>query len=130
MPAMDREADVDDSLDPSRIQRGLLRILDDNAAEQLEKLFEERQSKEGRSHKVRLEELRDPSQCHKWLWALGPWRQKALPAEEYVVAVRLGLGAGLFDEDVICGYCHTSVLDRYGHHALWCAGSCATRGNG
>ena len=126
-PAMDDEVpSEDDGLDPSRIQRGLLRILDTDVVEQLSDQFER---EERLGHKLRLDELRAASQCHDWLWALGPWRQKALPEDEYVIAVRLRLGAGLFDEDVTCGYCHTNVLDRFGHHALWCAGSCATRGH-
>ncbi|WP_218275788.1 hypothetical protein, partial [Pseudomonas sp. GW101-1A09] len=66
---------------------------------------------EGRlGHAERLRDLRAPGQCNNWLWALGSQRNELLPAEDYVTAVCLRLGATIFDEDLICGLCG-DVLD-------------------
>ena len=40
-----------------------------------------------------LRDLRDPGTNHAWLWELGRKKQEALPAEEFVICLRLRLGA-------------------------------------
>ena len=75
-----------------------------------------------------MEDLSDASQCHTWLWALGSKKQRRLPHEEYVIAVRLRLGASVIDADVQCQLCGSPV-DRRCIHALTCAIGEATRGH-
>ena len=81
------------------VQRGVLRIRDQGLTDDYIEGFQ----RLGRTEHVhRLNELRHPETCHKWLWALGKARQELLPAEEYVTAVRLRLGATIMDEDRLC----------------------------
>ena len=115
-----------DGFDPSKVQRGLLQIIDSLVVERLTADFE----RSGRlSHVLRINEIGDESQDHSWLWALGKRKQQVLPEEEFVIAVRLRLGADLIEDAITCAYCHEQMLDSSGHHALVCAGSHATRGH-
>jgi len=115
-----------DDLDPSKVQRDPLQIIDSLVVERLTTAFE----RSGRlSHVLRINEIGDESQDHSWLWALGKRKQQVLPEEEFVIAVRLRLGADLIDDAITCAYCHEQMLDSSGHHALVCAGSHATRGH-
>ena len=71
----------------------------------------------------------ETSQDHSWLWASRKQKQQVLSEEEFVIAVRLRLGADLIDDAITCAYCHEQTLDSSGHHALVRAGSHAVRGH-
>ena len=114
------------SLDAGHPQRGISHIVDEHCMDALTERF---QSNSQPQHVARLRDIRHPNQCHDWLWALGARKQAALPAEEFVVAVRLRLGASVIDDVTTCSYCHDHLIDSSGLCALQCAGSCATRGH-
>ena len=65
----------------------------------------------------------------KWLWALGHKKQQTLPHEEFVIAVRLRLGASLIDSEAVCKLCGNAPIDRCCHHPLTCAIGEATKGH-
>jgi hypothetical protein len=98
-PEMQPFLDADD-FDPSKVQSGLLQIIDSLVVERLTADFE----RSGRlSHVLRINEIGDESQDHSWLWALGKRKQQVLPEEEFVIAVRLRLGADLIDDAIPVG---------------------------
>ena len=74
-----------------------------------------------------MDDLRHAKTDHSWLWSLST--HQALIVEdrdEYVEAVRVGLGAGGPPEGTQCRVCGTSALDRAGGQATCCE---STRGH-
>ena len=66
LDAVDNEMSIDghENLNPSRVQQGILRILDQDVAAALSQKYVDDNRPE---HQLRLDELRDSSQCHDWL---------------------------------------------------------------
>ncbi len=77
----------------------------------------------------RLQELRDPSVSHDWLWALNPAHGAHVPEREFLTCLRLRLGFHFVDDAMVCPKCGKAVLDRSCHHALCCAQGESTKGH-
>ena len=77
----------------------------------------------------RLAEIRDPSCSHDWLWAINPAHGVTLPADDFITAVRIRLGAPIASDPAPCASCGEAVLDTCGSHALRCARAASTKGH-
>ena len=77
----------------------------------------------------RFNELRDDSVHHEWLWAIGRDAPGELPADEFITAVRLRLGADYADESVPCRSCGRAFFCPTAYHALCGACGPSTRGH-
>ena len=77
----------------------------------------------------RVNELRDDSVSHEWLWAIGRDAPGELPADEFITAVRLRLGADHADESVPCRSCRGAFLCPRAYHDLCCACGPSTMGH-
>ena len=77
----------------------------------------------------RLNDLRDQTCSHDWLYALNPAHGVTLAPEDFLEAVRIRLGAPLMHEPCICASCGEAVLDTFGSHALRCAKAACTVGH-
>jgi len=65
----------------------------------------------------RVRELRDPSVNHDRLWAFNPSHGACLGPDEFVLAVRLRIGAPILAEPVTCPRCKAGRLDTCCVHA-------------
>ena len=108
-----------------RLQHSLARLADKHAMDALAHGFRTAGREED---VVRLSELRDPSVCHEWLWAMGSPPAGGLEADVFVTAVRLRLGANHSQEPQFCQQC-SGVLDPMAHHASCCAPGPSTEGH-
>ena len=78
----------------------------------------------------RLDDLQDTSaQQHTWWQALNPQISCVLPEEEWVIAMRIRLGAPVLPVDGVCGCCGSQRIDARGYHALCCAMGESTKGH-
>ena len=78
----------------------------------------------------RLADLQDASaQEHTWWQQLNPETDRLLPDSEWIVAMRLRLGAPVIPVDGLCGYCGERCMDSNGYHSLCCALGESTRGH-
>ena len=78
----------------------------------------------------RTRELRDPSVCHDWLWALNRAHGACMRDDRFRVAVRLRIGANMLDDEINCARCDRAILDRKCLHALCCVQAESTRRQG
>lgn len=76
----------------------------------------------------RLQDLRDPSVSHDWLWHLSPAHGPTVPRADFQTAVRLRLGAPCVEESTECGHCG-ACLGTTGAHAFCCSLAEATKGH-
>ena len=74
----------------------------------------------------RIDELRDPTVSHEWLWSLVPSSRRTVESDAYVDAVRLRLGA--CEGPPTCKCCGRRVRVN-GRHAHNCASGPATVGH-
>ena len=72
------------------LQGRLCSIIDD---EKCKDLLSDLDGRGLRARSNRLQELRDPSVCHRWLWKASPVHGPSVPSCEFLIAVRLRLGA-------------------------------------
>ena len=108
------------------LQRALSQLVDEDKLDRLvETLVEAGQWQSVR----RLEDLRDPSVVHEWLWALNPAHGAYMAPDEYVTSVRIRLGADHIDEAITCAKCGEAVLGKDCYHALCCAPAESTIGH-
>ena len=119
-------AEDNESETESNLQSGLCSIIDERRANDLEALLRQREDWYG---KRRLGELRDRTVSHEWLWSLNPCHGPVVPPTQYLIAVRLRLGAPSIDVPMMCPGCGLEKLDRACQHALSCALPEATRGH-
>ena len=110
----------------ARLQSRLSRIVDANAVDEVSS---DLTSRELWDDVRRVNELRDDSVSHEWLWAIGRDAPGELPADEFITAVRLRLGADHADESVPCRSCGRAFLCPKAYHALCCACGPSTRGH-
>ena len=110
-----------------KLQRAITRKLDHIRLQRLR----DRMAGEGLEEDVRrLDDLMDtPAQEHTWWRSLNPQTDKVLPEEEWVIAMRVRLGAPVLPADGICGYCGAQRMDARGYHALCCALGESTKGH-
>ena len=108
------------------LQWKLSRIVDANA---MDEVSSDITSRELWDDVRRVNELRDNSVSHEWLWAIGRDAPGELPADEFITAVRLRLGADHADESVPCRSCGRALLCPKAYHALCCACGPSTRGH-
>ena len=109
-----------------RLQKTLTRILDKMAAASLVSEAEA----EGRSPDVkRLRDLSDDSVNHEYLWLLGEGLDEGLNGEDFLVDIRLRLGASQCDDNPICRVCQRVRVDVQANHAQCCAPGPATVGH-
>ena len=73
----------------------------------------------------RVNELRDESVSHDWLWSI----DGGLDHHEFIAAVRVRLGAQHFDEPQLCQACGSHILNPQCTHAHCCAPGENTRGH-
>ncbi|CAK0846886.1 unnamed protein product [Prorocentrum cordatum] len=100
-----------------RLQRDLTRVADRTLSTGLS-----RARASGDADAVhRLQELCHPNQCHDWLWAISPHKGRIMTSEEFALAVRIRLGAGGPDEEVVCANCGECIIGPSGSHGLLCA---------
>jgi hypothetical protein len=110
----------------ARLQSRLSRIVDANA---MDEVSSELTSRQLWSDVRRVNELRDDSVSHEWLWAIGRDAPGELPADEFITAVRLRLGADHADEAMPCRSCGRAFLCPKAYHALCCASGPSTKGH-
>ena len=78
---------------------------------------------------LRLQELRNPTTSHSWLWALNPAHGAFVPARQFLTCLRLRVGFRFLDDALVCPRCGKAVLDSSCHHALCCAIGESTKGH-
>ena len=102
-----------------RIQHALTSVLDKMKMDKLQQTFVD----EGLEEDIRrLADLQDASaQEHTWWQQLNPETDRLLPDSEWIVAMRLRLGALVIPVDGLCGYCGERCMDSNGYHSLCCA---------
>ena len=108
------------------LQSQLNKITDDR---RLEGLSHDLETNRDWEHVRRINDLRDPTVDHRWLWALSNGHGLKMTNEEYALAIRIRLGCRLFDDAEICPMCKTQVLDPAGYHTTCCAKGESTRGH-
>ena len=109
-----------------RLQRTLTKLLDSAAGANLiaEADFQ------GRTHDaVRLRDLADTSVNHEYLWLLGDAPTGGLSNEDFIIDVRLRLGASQCDDSRMCGACGRCRLDVRVCRAQCCAPGPANAGH-
>lgn len=107
------------------LQRRLCSIIDDGKCKEL---LSELESRGLRSRSNRLQELSDPSVCHRWLWKASPVHGPIAPSCEFLLAVRLRLGAACADATTRCTRCN-ALMGEDCAHGLLCARPEATKGH-
>ena len=101
-----------------RLQHKLSKILDETVAE---RLCDEAASAGRRCDAIRLRDLADPSVNHEYLWLMGDAPTGGLSGDDFIIDVRLRLGASQCDDSRLCGSCQRSRLDVQANHAQCCA---------
>ena len=109
-------AEDNENENESNLQSNLCSIVDDCRATALEELLRRREDWPGKSC---LEELRDETVSHEWLWSLNPCHGPIVPPTHYLVAVRLRLGAPAIEIAMTCPRCGREELDRSCTHAFY-----------
>ena len=110
----------------ARLQHALSKIIDKAAASALA----DEAHGEGRiGDASRLRDLADPTVNHEYLWLLGEAPTGGLGGEDFVIDVRLRLGASQCDDSRLCGACQRARLDIKGEHAQCCAPGPANTGH-
>ena len=77
----------------------------------------------------RIRDLRESAKSGLWWTALNPRTSHVLSAEDWIIAMRLRLGASIFSSPQCCHLCGECVLDTKGYHALCCARGESTVGH-
>ena len=110
-----------------RIQHALTSVLDKIQLHTLQQRFVD----EGLEEDIRrLADVQDASvQEHTLRQQLNPETNRLLPDSEWIVAMRLRLGALVIPVDGLCGYCGERCMDSNGYHSLCCALGESTRGH-
>ena len=75
-----------------------------------------------------LDDLRAPDTDHSWLWLLATPTGDEVRGQEFIVAVRVRIGADVMAAGQPCRCCG-GILDAKGHHAMRCAPGESTRGH-
>ncbi|CAK0833355.1 unnamed protein product, partial [Prorocentrum cordatum] len=121
---------IEDPEHPDAAARGGLqaRLSDLVAGVRLDGIYAELQRQEDWSGLHLLDDLRDPDTDHSWMWVLSSATGDHVRAGEFVVAVRLRLGAPVLEAPATCACCG-GELDRECRHALRCAPGAITRGH-
>ena len=109
-----------------KLQRELMRISDACAAQGL---IARAQQSQDCDTLLRLRELSSLLCHHEWLWSVSKHKGSTMSSTDFATAVRIRLGAGGPDQEVICANCGQSVLGQSGTHALLCARGPCNRGH-
>ena len=109
-----------------KLQSDLLRITDACVAQGLLS----RAIASGDTDRVNLLRELSCTDCnHEWLWGISKHKGKTLSNEDFATAVRIRLGTGGPEDEVICANCGEAILGPAGTHGLLCARGPSTRGH-
>ena len=117
--------DPEAALGRGSLQRALCRLAD---ASHVASVVDELEAQGDVRGARLLRDLTDSGTSHEWMWAIHPAHGPCLPSPDYVVAIRLRLGAPLLEGNVDCALCGAPV-DRLARHALCCATGTSTSGH-
>jgi hypothetical protein len=113
------------TLTVNNVQKQLCVLIDNTHLRRLVRSLAERGAYEDMR---RLQEMRDPSVDHSWLYRLDPLEGTTMPEEDYKTAVQLRLGAAFADEPYECPECGR-LADIHGYHSSCCAKAERTKGH-